>query len=117
MESDGKHVFYNNATLSKMLDVSEESKMISRMCRNLKNKGYITREHKQIPMKRNGETVMVWRWCWNTVKVPVITDIDGEEYENDDQRGVLPSHPTGVLPVHPPVVLPVHPYTLSLIHI
>jgi Mn-dependent DtxR family transcriptional regulator len=42
MESDGKYVFYNNATLAKMLDVGEESKMVSRMCRNLKNKGYIT---------------------------------------------------------------------------
>jgi len=110
MESDGKYVFYNNATLAKMLDVGEESKMVSRMCRNLKNKGYITREHKQIPMKRKNETVMVWRWCWNTVKVPVITDIEGEEYENDDQGGVLPSHPTGVPPVHPEGVLPVHPY-------
>lgn len=114
MESDGKHVFYNNATLAKMLDVGEESKMVSRMCRNLKSKGYITREHKQIPMKRKNETVMVWRWCWNTVKVPVITDIDDEDFENDNQGGVLPSHPTGVLPIHPQGVPPVHPYTSPL---
>lgn len=114
MESDGKHVFYNNATLAKMLDVGEESKMVSRMCRNLKTKGYITREYKQIPMKRKNETVMVWRWCWNTVKVPVITDIDGEDFENDNKGGVLPSHPTGVLPIHPEGVPPVHPYTSPL---
>lgn len=107
MESDGKHVFYNNATLAKMLDVNHESKMVSRMCRNLKSKGYITREHKEIPIKRKGEIVMEWRWCWNTVKHQVITDVDGEE--NDDQ-GVPPVHPPLVPPVHPPVVPPVHPY-------
>ena len=99
MESDGKHVFYSNSTLAKMLDVNHESKMVSRMCRNLKAKGYITREHKEIPVKRKGEIVMEWRWCWNTVKHQVITDVDGEE--NDDQ---------GVPPVHPPLVPPVHPY-------
>ena len=97
MESDGKHVFFNNRTIAEKIGVSHESGNVRKMIARLTEKGYIKREHKEIPIKIKGVVRMEWKWCFNTVKSIVIQD------ENDNQGGVAEEPPLTGVAEEPPL--------------
>lgn len=109
MESDHKAVFFNNRTIAEKLGVSHESRIVGKMLIKLKEKGYITREHKEISFKDNrGNITKQMRWCFNTVKSLVVS------VQDDDQPGTAPLVPEVPPPlvgqVPPPLVPEVPPY-------
>lgn len=109
MESDNKAVFFNNRTIAEKLGVSHESRIVGKMLIKLKDKGYITREHKEVSFKDNrGNITKQMRWCFSTVKSLVVSAQD------DDQPGTAPLVPEVPPPlvgeVPPPLVPEVPPY-------
>jgi DNA-binding MarR family transcriptional regulator len=111
METCAGHAFYNNRTLSKILHVTPESKMVSRMCRNLKKKGYITRVQKEVTIR--GKKTL--RWVWNTVKQGLVLDEDHlDEGVPEIQEGGVPAVQGGGVPaVHPYNTHDLNPHTQS----
>jgi hypothetical protein len=111
MESDSKIPFFNNRTIADKLGVSHESRIVGKMLANLKEKGYIKREHKEVTLKyKNGSEKKVMRWCLSTVKQLVISS--EPEDENEDQNMVPEVPPlTGVPEIPPNTMVPeVPPY-------
>lgn len=104
MESDGKSVFFNNRTIAEKLGVSHESRIVGKMISKLKDKGYITREQREVIFRdKKGIETKVLRWCMNTIKSQVII-------VEDDQGGVSEVPPPLVPQVPPPLVPEVPPY-------
>lgn len=100
MESNGRNVFFNNRTIAEKLGVSHESRIVGKMLSNLKKKGYIGREHKEITFRdKQGTERKVMRWCLSTVKSVVIFN------ESDDENMVPEIPPITVVPEIPPTVV------------
>lgn len=109
MESDGKHVFFNNRSIAKKLGVSHESRIVGKMLIKLKEKGYITRIQKEITFNtKHGERKEI-RWCFNTVKKMVIPNLESED---DSDLPLVPEIPpiTLVAEIPSPLVPEIPPY-------
>ncbi len=109
MESNGNAVFFNNRTIAEKLGVSHESRIVGKMLTNLKNKGYITREEKEVSFKdKRGNVKKEIRSCFNTVKSLVITVDDDSKPESPP---LVPEVPPLLVPEIPsPMVPEVPPY-------
>lgn len=109
MESDDKPVFFNNRSIAEKLGVSHESRIVGKMLGNLKTKGYITREEKEITFKnKNGTERKELRWCFNTVKNAVVTQCE------DDAPMAPEIPPPVVAEIPPPPVPEIPPYNKPL---
>lgn len=109
MESDGKHVFFNNRSIAEKLGVSHESRIVGKMLIKLKDKGYITRAEKEVTFKtKHGERKEI-RSCFNTVKKIVIPNLDSED---DSDLPLVPEVPpiTEVSEIPSPLVPELPPY-------
>lgn len=113
MESDDNPVFFNNRSIAEKLGVSHESRCVGKMLTNLKNKGYIIREQREVTFKnKNGTERKETRWCFNTAKNYVISQADDDSCQEPD---MVPEIPSPMVPqVPPPPVPEIPPYNKPL---
>lgn len=97
-------VYVTNEDFCTQLGIKEESKMLQKYMREMKKKGYLRREKREV--ERNGKKFKAW--CWDIGSPIILSDkVNQEEVfpentfdDNNDERGVPPEHVGGVPPEH-----------------
>lgn len=109
MESNGKPVFFNNRTIAEKLGVSHESRIVGKMLTRLKDKGYISREEKEVSFTdRKGGIKKEIRLCFNTVKSLVVSQESDADSDNPPLVPEVPPLPVPEIPSPPVPELPAY---------
>lgn len=75
-------VYITNKMLCKQLGIKEESKKLQKFMREMKNKGYLTKEKKVITLPNGVEKEV---WCWDIGR-PVIMPIENNDEISTESR-------------------------------